>query len=39
MTSVALGLFWLVCFQVLWKGYKIQKRIEEGEEDETRRHR
>ena len=34
MASVMLGVFWLVCFQVIWKGYKIQKRIERGEEEE-----
>lgn len=36
MASVALGLFWLVCFQVLWKGYKIQRRIENGDDKEER---
>lgn len=34
MASVALGIFWLVAFQVIWKGYKIQRRIERGEEDD-----
>lgn len=29
MASIALGLFWLVSFQVLYYGYKIQKRNEE----------
>jgi hypothetical protein len=37
MASVMLGVFWLVCFQVLWKGYLIQKRIERGEEEEEDR--
>ena len=39
MASVALGFFWLISFQVLYYGYRIQRRIEKGEEDETRKHR
>lgn len=34
MASVMLGVFWLVCFQVLWKGYLIQKSMEQENEEE-----
>lgn len=38
MASVMFGVFWLVCFQVLWKGYLIQKSMEqENEEEEENR--
>ena len=37
MASIALGLFWLVSFQVLWYGYKLQKEIDnENDRDNDR---
>ena len=35
MASAALGFFWLICFQVLWYSFKLQKEIDNEEDNDN----